>query len=146
MAALCEKPAAVAVIHVDGVTEIAQAFDSTIAEQIMSAAIRRLSPLEAGAGSEAWWYLGELSDSLLALVIDTSDRDSIDACVSRVCTSLREPINVGNAAFHLTPYAGAAILAQDATSPRMLLGHARAAATEARRSGSGTVRTSSPTP
>ena len=54
LAALCEKPAAVAVIHVDGVTEIAQAFDSTIAEQIMSAAIRRLSPPEAGPESEAW--------------------------------------------------------------------------------------------
>jgi EAL domain-containing protein (putative c-di-GMP-specific phosphodiesterase class I)/GGDEF domain-containing protein len=138
LAALCEKPAAVAVIHVDGVTEIAQAFDSTIAEQIMSAAIRRLSPPEAGPESEVW-YLGQLSDSLLALVIDTSDRDSIDACVSRTCASLREPVNLGNAAFHLTPYAGAAILGQDTTSPKMLLGHARAAATEARRSGSGAV-------
>src|SRR6267143_1609315 len=63
---------------------------------------------------------------------------SSDVCSSDLA-SLREPISVGDAAFHLTPYAGAAILGQDATSPQVLLNHARGAATEARRSGSGKV-------
>jgi EAL domain-containing protein (putative c-di-GMP-specific phosphodiesterase class I)/GGDEF domain-containing protein len=140
LAALCEKPAAVAIIHVDGVTDIAQAFDSTIAEQIMSAAILRLSTPDGGsAGGSPAWYLGQLSDSVLALVLETSDRDSVDACVSSVCASLREPITVGTAEFHLTPYAGVAILGQDAASPKQLLSHARGAAAEARRSGSGSV-------
>ena len=44
LAALCEKPAALAIIQLDGVTDIAQAFDTTIAEQLVSAAILRLPP------------------------------------------------------------------------------------------------------
>jgi predicted signal transduction protein with EAL and GGDEF domain len=137
LAALSEKPAALAIIQLDGVTDIAQAFDTTIAEQLVSDAILRLPPHDPGRdGESAAWYLGQLSDSRLALLIETSDRDSIDACVTNLCASLREPIAVGDAAFHLTPYAGVAILGQDATSPQALLDHARAAASEARRSGS----------
>jgi EAL domain-containing protein (putative c-di-GMP-specific phosphodiesterase class I) len=83
--------------------------------------------------------LGQLSDSLLALVLETSDRNVIDARVSNICTSLREPISVGDAVFQLTPYAGVAVLGQDASSPKMLLDHARAAATEAQRRGSAEV-------
>jgi predicted signal transduction protein with EAL and GGDEF domain len=136
-AALCERPAALAIIQLDGVSDIAQAFDATIAEQLVSAAILRLAPHDPGRdGEPAPWYLGQLSDSLLALVMETSDRDSIETRVANLCASLREPISVGDASFHLTPYAGAAILGQDATSPQVLLNHARAAATEARRSGS----------
>src|SRR3984893_10372612 len=139
-AALCEKPAALAIIQLDGVTDIAQAFDATIAEQLVSAAILRRAPHDPGRhGEPAPWYLGQWSDSLLALVMETSDRDTIDACVANLCASLREPIGVGDASFHLTPYAGVAILGQDASSPQVLLDHARAAATEARRSGSGQV-------
>ncbi|MEA3109643.1 MAG: hypothetical protein QOD56_2259 [Gammaproteobacteria bacterium] len=137
LAALSEKPAALAIIQLDGVTDIAQAFDTTIAEQLVSDAILRLPPHDPGRdGESAAWYLGQLSDSRLALVIETSDRDSIDTCVTNLCASLREPIAVGDAAFHLAPYAGVAILGQDATSPQALLDHARAAASEARRSGS----------
>jgi len=140
LAALCEKPAALAIIQLDGVTDIAQAFDAAIAEQLVSAAILRLPPHDPGHDAEsASWYLGQLSDSRLALVMETSDRDSIDACVANLCASLREPIGVGDASFHLTPYAGVAILGQDSSSPQVLLDHARAAATEARRSGSGQV-------
>jgi EAL domain-containing protein (putative c-di-GMP-specific phosphodiesterase class I)/GGDEF domain-containing protein len=140
MAALCEKPAAVAVIHLDGAADIAQIFDAKIAEQLMSVAIMRLPPqLDAANGETPQWFMGQLSDSLLALVLQTCAREALDACVSRVCASLREPLSLGDAAFHLTPYAGVAILGRDATSPKILLDHARAAATQARRSGSGTV-------
>lgn len=136
MAALCEKPAALAIIQLDGVTDIAQAFDAAIAEQLVNAAILRLPPHDSGLGEPVSWYLGQLSDSRLALVMETSDRDLIDACVTKLCTSLREPIGVGDASFHLTPYAGVAVLGQDASSPQVLLGHARAAAAEAKRWGS----------
>jgi EAL domain-containing protein (putative c-di-GMP-specific phosphodiesterase class I)/GGDEF domain-containing protein len=137
MAALHEKSIAVAVVHVDGIADIAQIIAPKVSEQLMSTAILRL-PAQFGnsVDGDSWWYLGQLSDSLLALVFETSDRDAIDACVSRVCASLREPVSIGQAEFHLTPYAGVAVLGQDASSPKLLLDHARSAATEARRSGS----------
>lgn len=132
-AALREQPLAIAVIHVDGITDIAQIIATQLAEQIMSAAILRLPLQSAAPHGKPWWYLGQLSDSLLALVLESSDREAISGCVTAVCASLREPLGVGGAEFHLTPYAGVAVLGQDASTPRLLLDHARAAATEARR-------------
>lgn len=139
-AALREKSLAVAVIQLEGIPEIAQLIAGKISEQIMSAAIVRLSAqLADAAHAQPSWYLGQLSESLLALVVHSSDRNLIDECVSRVCASLREPVDIGDAEFHLTPCAGVAILGQDASSPRVLLDHSRAAAAEARRRGSAQV-------
>jgi EAL domain-containing protein (putative c-di-GMP-specific phosphodiesterase class I) len=139
-AALRETPIALAVIHIDGVTDIAQVLASQVSEQVMSAAIRRL-PLPAQAsesdGARPRWYLGQLSEALLAMVIESADREALESCVAQVCASLREPIRNGDAEFHLTPHAGVAILGQDASTPRLLLEQARGAAMEARRSGSG---------
>jgi EAL domain-containing protein (putative c-di-GMP-specific phosphodiesterase class I)/GGDEF domain-containing protein len=140
VAALREEPIAVAVIYVDGIPDISQVIAARVSEQIMSAAILRLSAKFSGSvRSEPKWYLGQLSDSLLALVVESSDRDAIEACVSQVCASLGEPIASGDAEFHLTPYAGVAVLGMDASSPKILLDHARAAAGEARRSGASKV-------
>lgn len=136
LAALCEKPAALAVIHLDGLTDIAQSIDAHIAEQVMSTAILRLPAQPAGFSGANSCYMGQLSDSLLALVLESSDRDVIESGVSDLCAGLREPISVGDADFHLNPYAGVAVLGQDAVSPKILLQHARAASTFARRSGS----------
>ena len=137
LAALREMPLAVAVIHVDGIADIAQIIATKLSEQIMSVAILRLPTQSADSGGgKSWWYLGQLSESLLAVVLESSDRDAIGACLASVCASLREPIAAAGAEFHLTPYAGIAVLGQDASSPKLLLDHARAAATEARRSGS----------
>jgi EAL domain-containing protein (putative c-di-GMP-specific phosphodiesterase class I)/GGDEF domain-containing protein len=137
LAVISEKPAAVAVIHVDGLADIARVVDARVSEQVLSAAVQRLPPESSGeSGEEFTWYLGQLSESLLALVAETTDRDAIEACLARLCSCLREPVAIGDAAFHLTPYAGVAILGQDATSPKSLIEHARAAATEARRCGS----------
>jgi predicted signal transduction protein with EAL and GGDEF domain len=140
LATLREKPAAVAVIHIDGVTDIAQTIDAKIAEQIMSTAILRL-PAESDEFQRdiSPWFLGQLSDNLVALVLETSDRDAIDANISVLCASLREPITVGDTSFHLTPFVGVAILGQDASSPKILLDQARAAAGEAQRRGSANV-------
>src|SRR5262249_18639078 len=124
-------------IHVGGVADIAQALAPELSEQIMTTAILRL-PINASNtdDSKPACFLGQLSDSLLALAIEASDRDAIEACIDEVCTSLRKPINIGADVFHLTPSAGAAVLGQDASSARELLHHARSAANEARRSGS----------
>jgi EAL domain-containing protein (putative c-di-GMP-specific phosphodiesterase class I)/GGDEF domain-containing protein len=140
-AALREVPIAVAVVHVDGIADIAQVLSSPVSEQVMSAAIRRLPPgsAEPRSGRPAW-YLGQLSESLLALVLESTDRDAIEGCVSEICRSLSQPVHAGDAEFHLTPSAGVALLGQDASAPKALLDHARAAAAEARRTGSTQVR------
>ena len=134
VAALREQQMAIAVIHVDGIADIGQVIAAEIAERVMSAAILRLPSLNKGL--EPWWYLGQLSESLLALVLDCADRDAIEICVTTLCASLREPVHIGDTQFHLTPFAGVAILGLDSSSPRTLLDQARAAATEARRAGS----------
>lgn len=140
-AAIQERAAAVAVIHVDGLADIARTVDAKVSEQVLNAAIRRLPdelPIDAASGEEAHSpYIGQLSADLLALVIESADRDAIESCVSRICASLSEPVPVGDAAFHLTPYAGAAILGEDGHSPKSLLDKARSAAAEARRSNVG---------
>jgi predicted signal transduction protein with EAL and GGDEF domain len=130
VAALREQQMAIAVIHIEGIADIGQVIAAEIAERVMSTAILRLP------GLEPWWYLGQLSESLLALVLESADREAIETCVTTLCTSLREPVHIGDTQFHLTPFAGAAVLGQDSSSPRSLLDQARAAATEARRSGS----------
>jgi EAL domain-containing protein (putative c-di-GMP-specific phosphodiesterase class I)/GGDEF domain-containing protein len=138
-AALREKPTAIALIQLDGVADLARVLDSMIAEQAIGAALRRLSSTASEAEGPRW-YIGQLGEDTLALVLDSADRETIEACVTRVCEDLRAPVRLGNAAFHLTPYAGVAILGQDGTSPKVLLDQARAAAAEARRSGASSVR------
>src|SRR6185312_7511737 len=135
-AALREMPIALALIHVDGIADIGQVLASQVSEQVMSAAIRRLPAQSPQSAVAPNWYLGQLSESLLAVVLETGDREAIAACIARICISLREPIRTGDAEFHLTPYAGIAILGQDASSPKLLLEQARTAALEARRTAS----------
>lgn len=137
-AAMRETPLALAVIHIDGVTDIAHVLASHVADQVTSAAIRRLQP-PTDAESEPSgpsWYLGQLSDSVLAAVFERASREFIETSVTQICSSLREPVRTGDAEFHLSPFAGVAILGQDASTPKLLLEQARAAAMEARRSGS----------
>jgi EAL domain-containing protein (putative c-di-GMP-specific phosphodiesterase class I)/GGDEF domain-containing protein len=134
-AAIQEQPAALALMHLDGVADIARVVDSKVAEQVLSSAILRLSEIQSDEAREPAWYVGQLGPELLAMVVGSSDRDTIEACVARVCSSLREAVGVGDAAFQLTPYAGVSVLGQDGNSPKSLLDKARAAAAEARRSG-----------
>jgi EAL domain-containing protein (putative c-di-GMP-specific phosphodiesterase class I)/GGDEF domain-containing protein len=142
-AAIQEKPAALAVIYLDGVADIGRVVDVKISEQVLSGAIQRLpdqGPREKAATEHPGEsYLGQLNADLLALVMECADRDAIEARVSQVCASLREPVYIGDAAFHLTPYAGVAILGQDGTSPKNLIDKARSAAAEARRSNSAKI-------
>jgi EAL domain-containing protein (putative c-di-GMP-specific phosphodiesterase class I)/GGDEF domain-containing protein len=137
-AVIQERPAALALIHLDGIADIERAFDAKISEQVLSSAILRL-PHETARpkhGNGMGEYLGQLSADILALVMASADRDAIESCVSRVCASLGEPVPVGDAMFQLTPYAGVSILGQDGSSSRGLLDKARSACAEARRSDS----------
>ena len=141
VATLQEKSIAVAVLYVEGIADIAQIITSKVAEQIMSTAILRLSARAEGSdAAQPAWYLGQLGESILAIVVETSDRDAIEVCITGICDSLRQPVAVGDAEFRLTPYAGVGVLGLDATSPRALLDNARAAAAEARRTGSSRVQ------
>jgi EAL domain-containing protein (putative c-di-GMP-specific phosphodiesterase class I)/GGDEF domain-containing protein len=137
LAALQEKSVSVAVLYIDGIADIAQIMAARVSEQILSTAILRLSA-HAGLGLDArpGWYLGQIGENTLALVVDSSERSEIEESVALVCASLREPVSVGDAEFRLTVYAGVGVLGLDASSPRLLLDHARAAAAEARRAAS----------
>lgn len=141
MASLRESPLAVAIIHLDGITEIAQAIAPQVAEQIVTAAILRLvGPARRPDGATSGWYLGQLSDMLLAVVIESADPELIEARVEQICASLREPVAVAGDLYHLTASAGIALLGQDTSSARGLLDRARAAVNEARRDGGGRIR------
>jgi predicted signal transduction protein with EAL and GGDEF domain len=141
LASLQEKSMAVAVLQIEGITDISQIIAARVSEQVLNAAILRLSAFE-GLGLDAGpaWHLGQLGENSLALVIDSPDRGIIETCVSRICERLREPVAIGDAEFRLTIYSGVGILGLDAASPRLLLDHARAAAAESRRAASNDVR------
>jgi EAL domain-containing protein (putative c-di-GMP-specific phosphodiesterase class I)/GGDEF domain-containing protein len=132
IAALRERPLAVGVLYIEEIADIAQIMATRLSEQIMSTALARLPRSEESPS----WYLGQLGENLLAIVVEDSERDAVEARIAAVAASLREPIAIGDAEFRLTPYAGVSILGVDASSPRVLLDHARAAAAEARRAAS----------
>ena len=141
LASLQEKSLAVAVLHIDGITDIAQIIATRVSEQVLNAAILRLSAFDGlGLDAAPAWHLGQLGENALALVIESDDRAVVEACVSQVSEKLREPVAIGDAEFRLTVYAGVGILGLDASSPRSLVDHARAAAAEARRAASSDVR------
>lgn len=139
MASLREKPLAVAIIHIEGLADIAQAIAPKLSEQIMTTAVVRLSTASPPGEGRPTWYLGQLSDSLLALVLDSADRTNIEVCVEHICASLREPVELAGDVYQLTPSAGVALLGQDASSAKALLDHARAAVNEARRGSGGRI-------
>ena len=130
-ATLRELPVAVAVLYIEEIADIAQVIATKVSEQIMSTALSRLPAHPSDGAPE--WYIGQLGENLLALVVESTDRDVIEKTVADICATFREPVVLGDAEFRLTPYAGVSILGVDATSPRVLLDHARSAAAEARR-------------
>lgn len=132
---LMEKPASVGVIMLEGVDEIGR-LDGKLAEQVVSIAIMRLTQMRSAEFTEVCSCIGQLGETQLALVVNTADRRTIDAVLSEACSSLRTPVDIGDATLHMTPHAGVAVLGRDATSTIGLLDHARIAAGEARRGGS----------
>ncbi len=129
---LAETPVAIIVLLLDGVAAISRTIDSTVSDEVVTAALLKIPPSDCS--------IGQLNRSTLAFLMETADRARIDATITAICKSLAAPVVVGNAVFQISPYAGAAILGRDATSAEDLLSHARVAALEARRSGSPDVQ------
>jgi predicted signal transduction protein with EAL and GGDEF domain len=139
-AILLEQPLAVAVLYIDGLPDIAQVIGGRISEQVLSTAMQRLALLPAADGEHAAGYLGQFGEHLLAIAMHTKDRNAIEAHLTGICTSLREPIHIDGAQFRLTPYVGVEVLGLSATTARLLLEQARAAALEARRAASDSIQ------
>ena len=139
-AALKEQPLAVCLIYLEGLDDIGRAIDFSVSDRVGTAAMVRLDERRAAIRSGPPWYLGQLGDGLLALVVTgTAERDALRALASDVCTLLAEPIRIGDATFHLQPRAGVALLGRDASQPQALLEQARSAMLEARRAGKSDV-------
>lgn len=131
MAALREMPIAVAVVHVEGISQISRTMGARVSEEIMSIAMAKVTALlNAAEGG----YAGQLRENVLAVVLNTTDRDAIGRSIHQLCDELRAPIDIGDVAFKLTPHAGVALSGVDSSSSEALLEHARTAAGEARRS------------
>jgi predicted signal transduction protein with EAL and GGDEF domain len=139
-AAMRERPLALCMIFLDGLTDISRLIDFSIGERILTEVLRRLPPL-GDAAADASGYVGPLGEGLLGIVIEGSvDRDRIRELVGSLLVSIGQPVALGDAAFHLVASAGVAVLGQDAAQPAALLDHARAAMLEARRTASGPVQ------
>ncbi len=140
-AALREQPLAVSLVLLRGLADIGRIIDFAIAEKIATAALQRLQTVTPGAQGGLDWYVGQLGEGLLGIVIEgRADRRSIGALVGALCDALAEPVAIADASFQLSPCAGIALLGQDAKAPQALLDHARAAMLEARRSAIPDVR------
>lgn len=133
MASLREMPVAVAVVHLEGISEIARTLGARVSEEVMSMVMAkvgaRLDAADAG-------YSGQLREDVFAVVLNTSDHDVVEERLRELSTELRAPIPTGDVEFKLMPYMGVALSAVDASSAEALLEHARTAANEARRAAS----------
>jgi EAL domain-containing protein (putative c-di-GMP-specific phosphodiesterase class I) len=111
-----------------------------LSEQILAVALERLASAAAAdspgtAGSVPWLLLGQQSDGCFAMVFECADRDTLGELIGQVCARLREPVEVAGGTYHLTPYAGAVMLGEEAVAAKVLIEQAHAAAAEAHRSG-----------
>src|SRR5258708_34482940 len=118
LAALREQPLAIAVIQLDGISDIAQIIATKVSEQIMSTAILRLPAQPQPPDGKPWWYLGQLSESLLALVLESADREAIQSCVAGLGPSLREPAATGRAQVPPAPARWRALPPQAGSAPQ----------------------------
>ncbi len=139
-AALRERPLALCLVFLDGLSDIGRLLDFALGERILAQTLAQL-PENAELPEGGGWYVGQLGEALLGVVIEgTADRDRIRAVAGSLCEAIARPIQVEDATFHLAPSAGVAILGEDASRPPVLLDHARAAMLESRRSGPGSVQ------
>jgi len=131
MAVLRERPVTVAVFHLEGISHIARTMGAGVSEEVMGQAMAKASAQLDVTGDA---YIGQLRESVLAAVINSIDRDTIEARVAAIRDELKVPVRVGDLEFKLTSYAGVGQSGADASSAEALLEHARTAMAEARRS------------
>lgn len=140
-ASLRERPLAVCLVMLRGLSDIGQLIDFSISESVGTAAMLRLREVATGHAGGAPWYLGQLGEGLLAAVVEgPMSQQELASLVRALCESLEQPVHIGDATFQLSPCAGVARLGKDAKGPQTLLEHARSALLEARRSVSCEVR------
>ena len=130
MAALREMPVSVAVVHLEGISEIARTLGTRVSEEVMSIAMAKVAAKLDPTRTD---YSGQLRENVLAVVLNTADHAAVEARLRELSVELRVPIPSGDVEFKLTPYIGVALSAVDASSAEALLEHARTAANEARR-------------
>lgn len=135
LAALRERPLALAVIHMEGLADVAQLLEPAVVGQLVGTLLDRIAASTGTAEDLSLGASGEIAHGVLAQLLDSSDRSAIRRYLARLCAALGEPVSIGESSFHLTPYVGIALLGQDATTPRSLLEYARRAAAEARARG-----------
>jgi predicted signal transduction protein with EAL and GGDEF domain len=139
-AGLRERPFALCVIFLGGLSDIGHLIDFSIRQRVLEAVIDRLR-VAAAAGGDAPAVVGAMGDALLgAIVAEGGNRDAIRSHVESIAASLSEPVHLNDAKFVLSPHIGVAIFGQDASSPQTLMNHARAAMLEARRSIAGSIQ------
>lgn len=131
MAVLRERPLSVAAFHVEGISHISRTMGARVAEEVMGRAVAKASSQLEATGDA---YLGQLRENMLAAVINSVDRDIIEARVTTIRNQLKAPVRVGEVEFKLTAYAGVARSGTHASTAEALLEHARTAMAEARRS------------
>jgi predicted signal transduction protein with EAL and GGDEF domain len=140
VASLREQPLAISIIRVEGVQELIQASDSTSSDELMDRIMERLhAGPETAPPAEPSWYGGQLNDNLLVCLIESADRELIEAFITRLCDRLRAPIDLPNISIRLKLYAGVAILGKDGMSAKSLIDNARTGALEAFRADSNCV-------
>jgi predicted signal transduction protein with EAL and GGDEF domain len=127
---LREMPIACAVVHLEGISEIARTLGVRVSEEVMSVIMTRVNE---SLGASENNYSGQLRENELAIVLNTADHDAVAARLEDLIAQLRAPIPSGEVEFRLTPHVGVALSAVDASSAESLLDHARTAVEEARR-------------
>jgi len=139
-ATLREKPLALCLMYLEGLTDIGSLIDFNIREHVMSELLLRLPLPGAGAAAPSW-HVGYLGESMLALIIEgESHHDGIRTIVQAMADAIARPLEVHGATFRLTSHSGVAVFREDGARASALLDRARAAMLESRRSRAGHVQ------
>jgi predicted signal transduction protein with EAL and GGDEF domain len=138
---LRERPLALCVILLDGLTDVGRLIDFSISERILAQVLERLPDGANASGDGDCYYIGRLGEAMLGAVIEgCPDRDRLRLIATTLSDAIARPIPIHDAEFHLAPFVGIAMLDEDAVRTEALLDHARAAMLEARRSAAGSIR------
>lgn len=137
-AKLRERPLAVVMFQIDGSSALAQTIGARVAERVLSAALSRIPPPDSTG--DAPELLGQISETVLAFVLDTGDRTVIEQRVASIRSALRAPEHIQGVEFRLDCFVGVAIAEQGNATPTDLMDQAGAAALEARHAGDDSPR------
>jgi predicted signal transduction protein with EAL and GGDEF domain len=132
---LRERPLAVGILLLEGLSDIGRSIDYSIAEQLHALIFKKLAAVATQAAEGRCCVVGRLGEASLGFVIEgAGDRDALEAVAESLYAGATEPVLVCNARFQMSAAIGVAVLGRDASRADLLLEHARAAMFEARRS------------